>query len=319
MNIKLLKSVLAVQSESYNSFRMFAFIVRFLKNNDIPFYVDNGNIYVTKGHGESGFPCIVSHTDTVHEIQSNLTVSDVGGNLVAFNTDTMEQIGIGGDDKVGIFVCLSVLSKFDNVKACFFRDEETGCNGSFLADKPFFEDVNFVLQCDRKGNTDFVTNAAGSELSSKKFKKDVSGIIKNYGYSFCNFGGLTDVVALKNIGIDVSMANISCGYYDPHCATEWVSIADVLNVLGLCSDIFKQIGGIPYPHKEVVKDVKKSYYNNHKSNYKWDTNTFADDELLQDSNNDYIPCDGCITCNNTVKLHKHWGIYLCESCTKVYD
>ena len=103
---QLLIDTLKVQSETYNSFRMFAYIVRFLTKNSIPFYVYDGSIYATKGDGKNGHPCVISHTDTVHDIVSNLTVYETrDGNLFAMNNDNMEQIGIGGDDKVGIYIC----------------------------------------------------------------------------------------------------------------------------------------------------------------------------------------------------------------------
>ena len=38
----------------------------------------------------------------------------------------------------------------------------------------FFDDCRFVLQCDRKGNSDFITNASCTELCSDDFLKDAN-------------------------------------------------------------------------------------------------------------------------------------------------
>jgi hypothetical protein len=45
--------------------------------------------------------------------------------------------GIGGDDKCGVFACLTLLKELPYVKAAFFVSEETGCHGSLKADPRF--------------------------------------------------------------------------------------------------------------------------------------------------------------------------------------
>lgn len=248
MNKERLIQTLQVQSESYNSFRMFAYIIRQLNEIGCEYYVHNGNIYATKGK-QKYFPCVVSHIDTVHQIQTSFEVLEFNDKLTAFNRDTMTQTGIGGDDKVGVFICLESLRIHDNIKAAFFHDEEVGCVGSYEADCDFFDDCGFVLQCDRRGNSDFIIEACGVELSGKAFKKAVKNIVYRYGYDF-EKGLMTDVMALKENYIDAAMANISCGYYNPHCDNEYVSINDVAWCLNLVTDIITTLNGKAF----------KSYY-----------------------------------------------------------
>lgn len=254
MNTKKLIEILSIQTESYNQFRMFAYIIRQCKKMNVDFYVNDGNIYITKGYAED-YPCIVAHMDTVHPICEDLTVVNIKGNLTGFNAVLMEQTGIGGDDKVGVFIALECLHKFENIKVVFFRDEEIGCAGSYKANVDFFYDCNFVLQCDRQGNKDFITTASMVELSSKEFQKDVKPIIKSYGYSFAN-GMMTDVMALKELGISCSMANISCGYCNPHSTNEYVNIADVGNCLDMVYEIIQELGNNMYEHNYK----KKTYF-----------------------------------------------------------
>jgi tripeptide aminopeptidase len=246
MNKSKLIEILSIQSESYNQWRIFAYIIRQCKRLNVDYYVNNGNIYITKGI-EDNYPCIVAHMDTVHDIAEDLTVIEINGNLTGFNAYTMEQTGIGGDDKVGIFIALQCLELFDNIKVAFFRDEETGCEGSYNADFDFFNDCNFILQCDRKGNGDFVTNAGGIELSSKQFQADILPVLFSFGYKYAN-GMMTDVMALKECSVNCSMANISCGYYNPHCSNEFVNLQDVENCLLMVQSIVHQFGGTSYPH-----------------------------------------------------------------------
>jgi len=256
MKSKLIE-ILSIQSESYNQWRVFAYIIRQCKAQNVHYKVNRGNIYITKGI-TNNYPCVIAHMDTVHEIVEDLTVIEINGNLTAINSYTMEQTGIGGDDKVGIFIALQCLEMFDNIKIAFFVNEEVGCEGSYNADFNFFEDCNFVLQCDRKGNSDFVTNACGIELSSNKFQMDISSILFKYGYKITN-GLTTDVMALKEMGIGCSAANVSCGYYNPHCFNEFVNIKDVQKCLYLIQNIIYELGEVSYPH--LHKQVGYNYQN----------------------------------------------------------
>ena len=196
--------------------------------------------------------------DTVHDIVEDLTPVEVCGNITGFNAVMMEQTGIGGDDKVGIYIALQCLSSFDNIKVAFFRDEEIGCVGSYDAEMSFFSDCRFVLQCDRRGNDDFIVNASGVDLSSNQFQDDVLPIISNYGYKFA-YGMMTDVMALKENGIKCSVANMSCGYYNPHMPNEYVNIDDVENCLDMCKTIIEWCTDT-YKHKYKPKKYAPAPY-----------------------------------------------------------
>lgn len=281
MKDKLIE-ILSIQSESYNQFRVFSYLIRELKKLGCDYYTYNGCIYATKGQAAQ-YPCIVSHMDTVHDIVEDLTVIEIGGNLTGFNKVTMEQTGIGGDDKVGIFIALQCLENFDNIKAVFFRDEEVGCEGSGLPDIEFFNDCNFILQCDRQGKKDFITNAGGAQLSNKDFQNDISHILKRYGYA-CTTGMMTDVMALKEAGVLCAMANMSCGYYNPHQNNEFVNILDVINCLNMVNEIITTLQR-PY----VCKYNKPIYKTTYKQTYNWkDWSIDKFDDL--DKNDMYCDC-----------------------------
>lgn len=251
---ELLKTVLALQSETYHEWRVFAFIIRFLKKNNIDFHVDDaGSIYAVKGEADL-YPCLISHIDTVAEIQSNKTVIELNNCLFAMNKHSMERVDIGGDDLVGVANCLQALLDFDVMKAVFFKEEEVGCNCSYQADVSFFDDVSFGLQYDRKGNSGFVVNACGTELSSFEFQDSISGILYDYGYKFVQ-GGMTDVMALKEIGVSCNLTNIECGYYNPHSSDSFVVIEEAEHALKMGYEIIKLYG-----QTEFTKHTVKSEY-----------------------------------------------------------
>jgi len=237
----LLLNTLGIQSYSYETTRMEAYILDFVKDMGVDVIYDNGNIYITKGRAVS-YPCIVSHTDSVHKIIDDEDYTIIADNnyAIGFNKLLMQPTGCGGDDKVGIAICLQALLDFDNIKIAFFKDEEVGCIGSYEANLDWFKDCRFVLQCDRRGNGDFVNTIYGTQLQSKAFKRDVSYLLKKYNYKPTD-GMLTDVYALKQLGLGVSVANISCGYYNPHDDNEIVVFEDVYNCYSLVCDIINKM------------------------------------------------------------------------------
>ena len=78
-----------------------------------------GNVYVTKGEADV-YPCVIAHTDTVHSITEMVVeeeqLPNVHGELKdsfkAYHAVTGKPVGIGGDDKCGVYSCLDVLDNF---------------------------------------------------------------------------------------------------------------------------------------------------------------------------------------------------------------
>jgi len=134
ISIPLLSSTLAVQTESKDDQRMIDFIKNELKKLKVKIQTDKyGNIYVTKGTANT-YPCIVSHTDTVHSVipdylykgseeqTKGFTLYRAGDILFAFSEVKVQQVGIGGDDKTGVYLCLQALIDMDVLKVVFYRD-----------------------------------------------------------------------------------------------------------------------------------------------------------------------------------------------------
>jgi hypothetical protein len=299
--IELIKT-LSVQTTSYNTKKMNRFIISELsKVKDVDIYQRDGNIYVTKGVADT-YPCIVSHTDTVHDIVKNFNIFKLDDKLFSIDGDTMERVGIGGDDKVGVYIALQVIKTLDVCKAAFFRDEEVGCVGSKEADMQFFDNTEFVLQCDRKGYGDFVTNIFGCQLVSDDFSLAISDTLKKFGKKESS-GGLTDVYQLVQNGINVSVANMSCGYYKPHTDDEYVVISEVNKTLDLVLDIFKVCSG----HVWDINDQNRYLTGQDLNEYQYSWSYNDDDELDFDkkcSCGDYLDYDDtedalyCWTCED---------------------
>lgn len=219
------------------------------------------NIYVTKGEAET-YAAICCHTDQVQKNKPTFKVCQVGDCLFGYDDVEKTPVGLGFDDKTGICVALHMLEKYPAVKAAFFTGEEIGCIGSGKADMTFFDNCRFVVQCDRKGNSDFITTAAGTELCSKDFIKAVNP--EAYGYKEAT-GLTTDVKELKHRNLKVSACNISCGYYNPHSEKECQSISDLEKCIKLVDHIFTDLTDV-YPHERKASTY--SYPSNSGQYYK---------------------------------------------------
>src|SRR5690606_6151417 len=75
----------------------------------------------------------------------------------------------------------------------------------------------------------------------------IKSIISRYGYDFTD-GLMTDVMALKENGLDVSAINVACGYYRPHQDDEFVSVTDVFICLEMVLEIINTYGHIRFGH-----------------------------------------------------------------------
>lgn len=245
-DINLLKEVLGVPTKTYQEHRMVEFLVNWLTKNKIEHYVDDKmNVYATKQETielseDFYFPCVISHTDTVHHIDTinikEMMLENAQGELKpalkAFN-DNDKPTGIGGDDKCGVFACLTLLKELPYLKAAFFASEETGCNGSKFADSKFFENVGYGIQFDAPENWMITEKCFGqvlfdrdTEFFEKIDKVLTEGMDKDRMQYMVH--PYTDVYALRS-KFDFSCINFSIGYYDYHTANEYVIIEDVFN------------------------------------------------------------------------------------------
>jgi di/tripeptidase len=157
-NLELLKEVLSIPTQTYKEGFMIEFLEKWLTENQIDYSLDrHGNVYATKQESKDlpenfYFPCVISHTDTVHVLDTiNVreeslpnAQGEIKLSLKAY-TDFNIPTGIGGDDKCGVFACLTLLKELPYLKAAFFVSEETGCHGSKNADETFFSNVGYGI------------------------------------------------------------------------------------------------------------------------------------------------------------------------------
>lgn len=254
---ELLHNTLSIQSKSQKTGRMQKYLKRFAKKHDILFENDGGNIYMIKGDAET-YPCVVAHTDTVHEIIDNFVVTSKNGIYQGKNRDTGAIHGVGGDDKVGIAIALQALLTFPVMKAAFFRDEEQGCIGSRRANMTFFDDCTLVIQVDRRGNDEVTSSIMGTPMISEEFSTALLPFMETHGFKFCS-GMMTDVWQLRERGLGVCAFNMSAGYHNPHTSAETVVVADVDKAWGFVYNVVSTLGEKVWPF-EYIPESKFSLW-----------------------------------------------------------
>lgn len=187
-----------------------------------------GNLYITKGQAET-YPCIVAHLDQVQRLHSkDFRAIETGEIIFGYSPSNRRQEGLGADDKNGIWVALQCLMKYEALKIVFFVGEEVGCVGSSAANLNFFSDCRFVIQPDRRGYSDVITQISWESLCSEQFLSEIQP--KQFGYKETD-GLMTDIEALRENGLAISCINLSCGYYEPHTDREFTVKSDLQNCL----------------------------------------------------------------------------------------
>ena len=214
-----------------------------------------GNLYAIKGESKT-FPAIVCHADQVQRNHSkDFKAIETRDIIFGYSPSNHQIEGLGADDKNGVLIVLEALKKYDSLKAVFFKEEETGCGGSSHCELSFFNDCRFVIQCDRRGNSDLITSIGCIDLCSEKFIQDIDPETYNYK---CEVGLMTDVETLKERGLSVSAVNISCGYYNPHTDEEITVKRDLEKCWKFVQHIIEDCTET-YPH-EVGENGCYGYY-----------------------------------------------------------
>lgn len=256
--MKLFKKLASVYSGSNYEEPMRQYIKRWVRSSVSNVTIEEdeiGNLYLTKGESET-YPCLAAHMDQVQKpYPKDYKVVETSDIVFGYSPSLRKQCGLGADDKCGIWIALKMLAKHDAIKVAFFVGEEIGCQGSSRANMDFFSDVRFVVQADRRGANDLITDISFCDICSEEFEADTEAEL--FGYK-SESGMMTDVEALKENGLGVSCVNLSCGYYDPHTEHEYVVKADMINALNFVNHIIEKCVKV-YPH-ECSYDKYDDYY-----------------------------------------------------------
>lgn len=259
----------AVPSTKHDELSMALYIAMKMEELQLIYEIDNySNILVTKGEGP--YPCFCAHLDTVHMYHDGFNIRQAEDkyhtrNYLYAENNADKRVGIGGDDKCGVFACLYLLERIPNIKVVFFSSEESGGSGSNGIKTDFFKDCKFLGGIDRWNGTDFINKYACEYTFSKSFKKAIRPLLDRFGYDF-NSGLFTDAFNVMDRKIGISCFNMSCGYYSHHSDQEYVDLNELYNCCLLC----EELANLPdvYPHTFTSKVYSNNYLNSTWSSWK---------------------------------------------------
>lgn len=220
------------------------------------FLDEENNLFVTKNTTDpETYPCLVSHTDEILKYTGTKRARIKNNKIYGFYERSGKQCGLGLDDSFGVYVCLHLLNVCPDLKCVFCAKEELGCVGSDIAalNIDYFDNVRFLLQADRMGDSDLITHTNGIDVTSDEFLKDIDHLLEKYHYKEAR-GTMTDIGALKE-NVNVSAVNISCGYYHAHTHNEYGDLRALTKCLNFILEIIN-LNDKVYEHKS---DLSYSY------------------------------------------------------------
>ena len=236
--MKLLQLLYKISSKSGMEDQMKAFILDYLRDVDLDIKTDDiGNMFITKGLA-TFYPCVAAHLDEIHTPCEREVV--VNGDVVYTVDRLWNRVGCGADDKNGLWIIMNILKTEPVLKVALFVQEErdgdrAGCRGARACDLSFFDDVRYVIECDRKGASDVVhIGKEDTHLCDSNFIH--ADLLQKYGYKMVK-GGKTDVVELKMRGLNIPVCNVSCGYYEAHKNSEYTRFSELEHCLTFVREI----------------------------------------------------------------------------------
>lgn len=228
----------------------------------VDFLATHGRRPTIDGEGNvwhiSGSRYTIAHTDSVMQSDGAEYEPVVyrGGRIHSRNG----KRPIGGDDKVGVAISLTIAATCPDISILLFAKEESGCIGSgkwcSRAAKYIGEGnkIELAVQCDRKDCNDLVGEALGVEIASKNAREWANYLLPHRQLVH---GGLTDVVTMAQDNITRNAFNMSCGYYLPHSDSEFIVVSHAIQAL---SDAHVLLRNMPDNLQEA--DGGKSFRSN---------------------------------------------------------
>lgn len=195
---------------------------------------------------------LVAHMDTVHTKQCE--------KIYKLNGRMTSPQGIGGDDRCGVFIIMNIVKELHcSVLLC--EDEEKGGIGAHkfvnakyatankngqAAEVRYIDElgVNYMVEFDRKGNNDAVFYSCANE-EFIDFVEDAT----NFKFATGSFSDISVLMPEAKL----SAVNLSCGYYNPHCVTEYVMYDEMMDTAEAAKVLIKEKCDKPFEY------IRKTY------------------------------------------------------------
>jgi len=278
MNIQELKNIFTLKSGYKNNFEVISFVESELTSIGIAYEkLDDGTIFSLK---DETLPIFSAHMDTIRTKKDDnasgkvkiIEVEKTNGKKVEAIINKNHILG--GDDVCGIYIILNLLKENNKLNFIFTNNEEVSGRQTardFNADKDI-SNFPYMIVLDRKGNSDIICYL--NNYGSKDFEDDLIEIGEDFGFRQ-NRGYFCDADFFRN---QISVANLSCGYYFPHSNKEAVVFEDVVNTFNYCKEIVRVLIGRKYEvnpetfswafERQIINNFINTYSSAFGRNYK---------------------------------------------------
>lgn len=250
MRLDLLKRLLAVPSKSRQEEQMVAFVTDHVNEAEgrrgRVWSDDFNNVYILKGRAGQ-FPCVAAHLDTVHPM-TPVRIVEQQGMLLGYDRQG-QRTGIGADDKAGVFICLELLERFENLAVVLFAAEEIGCRGAYTAEARFFDRVGYVLEFDAPAHGLISYTASGVRLFQHdgEFIQRALPVLNHHAVTRWQRHPFTDVMALRE-RFSFSCLNLPAGYFNWHARDEYLKLVDTTAAIEMGHELIAVLGEHRYDY-----------------------------------------------------------------------
>lgn len=185
-----------------------------------------GNIY--KQIGDNPIVLWSSHVDTVHSTKGFQKIEywmhKTTGELHFKVAEKSKSSCLGGDDTCGIWLMVQMIRANIPGLYIFHRGEEVGRIGSkWIAEhnKDALKGIKFAIAFDRRGEKSIITYQNSARCCSDEFAKSLGDQL-GMGHACDTGGSYTDTASYVDLVAECT--NISAGYQDAHCKTEYTNV-----------------------------------------------------------------------------------------------
>lgn len=283
LNKDFVYELMAIPTVSSYEYRLITFVVLWARRNNVDFEFDDyGNLYLTKGTINDGeyYPCVTAHLDSVQQkhklyVQAGQELDVKTRTVLNKHEIFVDGMGIGGDDKAGVLIALSMFSHVDKLKACFFLEEEIGCKGSDHLNVDWFKNVGYVIGYDSPDLNRAAWACSGTKLfSADFFKNHIKDICAKHGLTDFRSEPFTDVKKIRE-KTNVMCMNFGSGYYEAHSPREYCVIEDMDTACRMGHEIIEHLGLKRYELENKAAEWTKDKYGTFRKSYDEDEEYFS--------------------------------------------
>lgn len=266
MDIKLLKDLIQFYSvyKTEDEKKIHNYIINFLKEENINYTTLDNNIMSFNYEDK---PLLSAHLDIVNTNGPSKHIINYKNVLYGF-TENYERTSLGGDDKCGVFIILSLLKMGYKFNFIISEGEEAGLIGIKKCEKIISEkieelDIPYAIVLDRRGFKEILDSGA-----SGKYCDTLAKCLRNYirlvtGETWSlRCGSSSDTNIIRRY---VESVNISTAYYNAHSKFETINIEELeklLNIMEMVLSDFVFYGGNFDEYQTVY--TPKSFYDSYR-------------------------------------------------------